>query len=160
MIQSSMPTCRNSLQCHPLVFVIGRLELHIYSWMVSYFVKLKIDLVANTARVTTNFRQIVENLNARLFQMKLGGVHHEIPQQYLLPSGSEPTPEQTVIFVWLCVIDCVYRRMYVYLDNLGDYFIKCNFSMKPFLTTYDLPPNMTYADVGRLLLLRLKNYSM
>ena len=125
-----------------------------------YCEKLKIDLVANTARVTTNFRQIVELLNSRLFQLKLGGVHHEIPQQYLLPSGSQPTQELTVIYVWLCVIDCVYRRKSVCLHNLMDDFIKIYFSMKPFLTTYALPPNMTYADVGRLLLLRYKNYSI
>ena len=71
---------------------------------------IKIDLAANTARVTTSHRQIVEQLNVRLYQLKLAGVHHEIPHQYLEPSGSNPTPQQPVIFVWLCVIDCVYRR--------------------------------------------------
>ena len=48
-------------------------------------------MAANTARLTTIHRQIVEQLNVWLYQVKLAGVHHEIPHQYLQPSGAEPT---------------------------------------------------------------------
>ena len=59
--------------------------------LVFKLVKIKIDVAANTARLTTTHRQIVEQLNVRLYQLKLAGVHHEIPQQYLQPSRAEPT---------------------------------------------------------------------
>ena len=123
--------------------------------LVFKLVKIKIDVAANTARLTTTHRQIVEQLNVRLYQLKLAGVHHEIPHQYLQPSGAEPTRHLPSIYVWLCVIDCVYRRKSVHLSYpLGSFLNYDIFSMRPFRLNYDLPPNLNFADVGRLLLLR------
>ena len=107
--QSSTLTFRNYLQCHLLVVEIVRWEENVPRFGF-YLVNIKIDVAANTASATTTFRQIVEQLNVRLYQLKLGGVHHDIPHQYLLPSGSAPTPQLPIIYIWLCVIDCVYRR--------------------------------------------------
>ena len=73
-----------------------------------------------------------------LWAQKLSGLHHTIPQQLLGASRSQPTPELPRIHVWNAVIDTVVRR-----------------NMKPFLSSYEIPPGMSYSDVGRLTLQRL-----
>ena len=73
-----------------------------------------------------------------LWSLKLSGLHHAIPQQLLGASESQPTPELPRIAIWESVIDAVVRR-----------------NMKPLLSSYAIPPGMSYSDVGRLTLQRL-----
>ena len=98
----------------------------------------KTDRQANTSRICTKYRHLIENCNAMLWSLKLSGLHHAIPQQLLGASESQPTPELPRIAIWESVIDAVVRR-----------------NMKPLLSSYAIPPGMSYSDVGRLTLQRL-----
>ena len=98
----------------------------------------KTDRQANTSRICTKYRHLIENCNAMLWSLKLSGLHHAIPQQLLGASESQRTPELPRIAIWESVIDAVVRR-----------------NMKPLLSSYAIPPGMSYSDVGRLTLQRL-----
>ena len=96
-----------------------------------------VDLVANTSKITTSERGIVERSFKRVKDMKLSGDMFPIAHQLTYASGVQPTPDLPVISIWLDVM-CVLRR-------LGS----------PYLLRYGLAPGVTYADHGRDLLARL-----
>ena len=54
--------------------------------LVFKLVKIKIDVAANTARLTTIHCQIVEQLNVWLYQLKLAGVQLQYFQYETFPS--------------------------------------------------------------------------
>ena len=68
------------------------------------------DLQSNSSRIVTASRHHIENSNARLWSLKLSGVSSLVPQQLLKASGTAPTPQLPIIFIWHKVMDAVYRR--------------------------------------------------
>ena len=71
---------------------------------------LKTDLQSNSSRIITSSRHLIENANARLWSLKLSGVHHPVPQQLLGASGTLPTPQLPRIAIWQKVMDAICRR--------------------------------------------------
>ena len=122
----------------PAVVLTNRLVLFSKIFLLSQTIIFKTDRQANTSRFCTKIRHVIENSFAVLWAQKLSGLHHTIPQQLMGASGSQPTPQLPRICVWLHVINTVIRR-----------------NMKPLLSSYAIPPGMSYSDVGRLTLQRL-----
>ena len=71
---------------------------------------LKTDLQANSSRIITSSRHLIENSNARLWALKMSGVHHPVPHQLLEASGTWPTRQHSRLFIWHSVMDTVCRR--------------------------------------------------
>ena len=94
------------------------------------------DVVANTSRVCTGERNIIERSFARVFDQKLSGNKYPLSHQLTEASGSMPTPDQPKIAIWLDVM-AVFRKM-----------------SKPYNLQYDLPPGISYSDQGHDLLAR------
>ena len=95
------------------------------------------DMAANTSKVCTSERRIVEMSIARVHDMKLSGNKFPVSQQLTRASGSPPTPDLPTIHVVQEVM-AVLRR-----------------NAKPYRLKYGLAPGVTYADHGRDLLARL-----
>ena len=68
-----------------------------------------VDVVANTSKVCTSERNIVERSFARVYDMKLSGNKFPVAHQLTEASGTPPTPDLPVISVWLDVM-AVFRR--------------------------------------------------
>ena len=98
---------------------------------------LKTDRQANTSRICTKHRHLIENLNAKLLGLKMSGLHSTIPHQLLRASGTFPTPHMSRMHIWHAVMWAIFRRY-----------------MQPMISSYAIPPGMTYSDVGRLTLQR------
>ena len=96
-----------------------------------------VDVVANTSKICTSERNIVERSFARVCNMELHGNQYPIAQQLTRASGVQPTPDQPEISIWLDVM-CVLWRL-------------CT----PYSLQYGLVPGVSYADHGRDLLMRL-----
>ena len=90
-----------------------------------------VDVIANTSRVCTSERGIIERSIARTHDMKLSGNFAPLSHQLTWASGSQPTPDLPTISVWLDVM-AVFRR-----------------NAKPYSFKYPLAPGVTYADHGR-----------
>ena len=96
-----------------------------------------VDVVANTSKVCTSERGIIERSFRGVFGMKLSGNKFPISHQLTEASGTQPTPDIPKIGIWLDVM-AVFRRMGT-----------------PYMLKYDLAPGVTYSDHGRDLLFRL-----
>ena len=96
-----------------------------------------VDVVANSSRVTTSERHIIENSFARVHEMAYSGNLIPVPHQLLQASRVQPTPDLPSIAIYLDVM-AVFRR------NRAPYRLK-----------YELAPGVTYIDHGRDLLYRL-----
>ena len=90
-----------------------------------------VDRVANTSRVCTAIRMPIEQLFSRYSHFYLSGVKYPLPAAYLQRCGRGPTPDLPIIHEILSVIALIIRETY-----------------KPFLLTYELPLNVTYAMHG------------
>ena len=96
-----------------------------------------VDVVANTSKVVTAERHIVEQCIVGNFDLKMAGNFSPIAHQLTEASGTPPTPDLPKIAIWLDVM-AVIRRL-----------------RKPYRLRYGLAPGVTYADHGRDLLYRL-----
>ena len=96
-----------------------------------------VDVVANSSRVTTSERHIIENSFAGVHEMAFSGNQIPVPHQLLEASRVQPTPDLPSIAIYLDVM-AVFRR------NRAPYRLK-----------YELAPGVTYSDHGRDLLYRL-----
>ena len=96
-----------------------------------------VDVVANTSKVCTSERNIVERSFCRHYFMKLSGNKFPVAHQLTEASGTQPTPHLPVIAIWLDIID-VLRRMGT-----------------PYHMKYELANGVSYSDHGRDLLSRL-----
>ena len=96
-----------------------------------------VDVVANTSKICTSERGIVESSFVRVWRMKLSGNQCPVAHQLTDASGVQPTPDLPVISIWLDVM-CVLRRLYT-----------------PYTLRYGLAPGVSYSDHGRDLRNRL-----
>ena len=90
-----------------------------------------VDQIANTSKVCTSERGIIERSIARAWDMKLSGNFAPLPHQLTQASGSPPTPDLPTIHVYQDVM-AVFRR-----------------NAKPYNLKYSLAPGVTYADHAR-----------
>ena len=90
-----------------------------------------VDVIANTSKVCTSERGIIERSIVKTNHSKLSGNFAPLSHQLTWASGSQPTPELPTIAVWLDVM-AVFRR-----------------NAKPYRMKYALAPGVTYADHGR-----------
>ena len=96
-----------------------------------------VDVVANTSKVCTSERNIVERSIAGAWDMKLSGNKFPLAHQFGEASGTQPTPDLPVISIYLDVISVLRRKR------------------KPYMLKYGLAPGVSYSDHGRDLLFRL-----
>ena len=96
-----------------------------------------VDVVANTSRVCTSERHIIENSFARVHDMKMSGNLYPVAHQLLDASRVQPTPDLPSIAIYLDVM-AVFRR-----------------TSTPYVLKYGLAPGVSYGDHGRDLLTRL-----
>ena len=95
-----------------------------------------VDVVANSSKVCTSERHIIENSFAHVNAFKLSGNKYPIAHQLTEASGTLPTPDLPAIAIWLDVIAIIRR------------------CLKPYHLRYALPPGVSYSDHGRDLLHR------
>ena len=100
--------------------------------------KRLLDRVANTAKVCTSERHIIEQSFARVYNFKMSGNTYPVPHQLLEPCGVPPCPNLPKIELWLEVM-AAFRR-----------------SMTPYNLKYPLVPGVSYGDHGKDLVLRLE----
>ena len=102
--------------------------------------KLLWEVQANSTRVfCTAHRWLAEANFARDWGCKMTGSRGEIPQQLLEPYGNPPTPQVPKIFV----INAVHHQLVANFAN-------------PAAEVYELPVNVSHADIGRQMLDRLE----
>ena len=102
--------------------------------------KLLWDVQANSTRIfCTAHRWVAEANFGRGWGWKMTGSREEIPQQLLEPYQKQPTPQVPKIYV----INAVHHQL------MYDF-------ATPMTEAYELPPNVSHADIGRQMLARLE----
>ena len=101
--------------------------------------KLLWDVQASSRRAfVTAHRWVAEANFGRDFGVKMIGSKEEVPQQLLEPFGKPPTPQVSKFFVL----------------NAINHQLAYDFAT-PLTEKYSLPPNVSYADIGRQLAARV-----
>ena len=94
------------------------------------------DLVANSSKICTSMRMKIEQFFARQAAYKLSGTNATLCHYWAERSGSQPTPDMPVIFIWLAIINLHIHR-----------------TAKPFQNyIYPIPAGVGYGEHGRALI--------